>query len=478
MSCRRTVLRALAVAVLAWLSACDSYGPMGPGPDPPPPPVVAVTPSAAELAALGMTVQLTAQVFDQNGAVMTGATVVWRSFDTSIAAVDASGLATAVGDGMATITASAGYASGSAVVTVKRRVVSVELSPSADTIAPGGSAQLRAEAFDANGYAVTDAVLSWESGDPAIATVDASGLVTGVGAGVATVTAKAGSGQGTAEITVRDPQRDVLAALYEATDGPNWARADNWMTDAPLWEWYGVYTDGSGRVGNLWLHDNNLRGRIPRELGNLTSLVSLDLHGNDLRGRIPPELSGLANLEALYLHENDLGGRIPSELGDLANLKSLYLHDNDLRGRIPRELGELANLGWLYLNDNDLRGRIPPELGDLANLEKAYFNGNDLSGPIPREFGELANLESLYLNDNDLTGSLPPELGRMSSLLILDVANNAGLSGPLPTELTMLRLWSLAVGGTGLCAPSGPHVQTWLNTITVGGQEIPACTDR
>ncbi len=400
---RRHVVRVLvAVTGLAWVSGCD--GPMEPPPEPPPLQLVTVTPPAAELTARGMTVQLTAEVRDLNGVVMTGATVVWRSLDAAVATVDPSGLAMAVDDGTAHIVASVGYASGSAVVTVMRRTASVELSPSAGTIAPGGTVQLRAEAFDANGHPVTDAALSWESGDPAVATVDETGLVTGVGPGVVTVRANAGTEWATARITVSDPQRDVLAALYEATDGPNWIRADNWMTDAPLWEWYGVYTDRSGRVRNLWIHDNNLRGRI------------------------------------------------------------------------PPELGELAGLGWLYLDDNDLGGRIPPELGGLANLEKVYLDGNDLSGPIPPEFGALGNLEWLFLNDNDLTGPIPPELGEMSDLLILDLANNAGLAGPLPAELTNLRLWSLAVGGTGLCASSDPEFQTWLNTLTHGGGGIPICT--
>ena len=45
--------------------------------------------------------------------------------------------------------------------------------------------------------------------------------------------------------------RDILIALYETTDGPNWLNSDNWLTDAPLGEWYGVDTDASGRVVRL-----------------------------------------------------------------------------------------------------------------------------------------------------------------------------------------------------------------------------------
>ena len=34
--------------------------------------------------------------------------------------------------------------------------------------------------------------------------------------------------------------RAALVALFEATNGPMWNSAENWLTDAPLREWYGV----------------------------------------------------------------------------------------------------------------------------------------------------------------------------------------------------------------------------------------------
>lgn len=44
---------------------------------------------------------------------------------------------------------------------------------------------------------------------------------------------------------------------------------------------------------------NNLEGLIPKELGKLRSLVSLDLYHNNLTGSIPSSLSGLSNLKFL-----------------------------------------------------------------------------------------------------------------------------------------------------------------------------------
>ena len=192
MTRHRTLIRlsvALAGVVLVW--ACGGDSPTAPPtPEPARPATVTVSPATADLTALGATVQLTAEVHDQNARVMAGATVTWSSGDTSVATVDASGLVTAVGNGAATITASAGSASGSAVVTVTQSVATVEVSPSAaDLAALGATVQLTAEALDANGHAVAEAEFSWESSDNSVATVDASGLVTAVGNGAATITA-------------------------------------------------------------------------------------------------------------------------------------------------------------------------------------------------------------------------------------------------------------------------------------------------
>ncbi len=131
-----------------------------------------MSPATHELTALGTTVQLSAEVRDQNARVMAGATVTWTSSASSVATVDASGLVTGVAAGTATITASTGSASGSAVVTVTQSVASVEVSPSVDQLtAVGATVQLTAEAFDGNGHVVAGAEFSWETSDVAVATV-------------------------------------------------------------------------------------------------------------------------------------------------------------------------------------------------------------------------------------------------------------------------------------------------------------------
>ena len=188
------------------------------------------------------------------------------------------------------------------------------------------------------------------------------------------------------------PDRPALVAFYNAADGANWTDNTNWVTNAPVGQWYGVTTNGNGRVTEINLTRNQLKGEIPPELANLTNLKVLALGGNELTGTIPTWLGSLANLEELYLWGNELTGEIPSELGSLANLVELHLADNQLAGEVPVELGNLTNLKVLALGGNELTGTIPTWLGSLANLVELHLADNQLTGEIPVELGTLANL--------------------------------------------------------------------------------------
>ena len=305
------------------------------------------------------------------------------------------------------VTATARDASGQAAVTVMQSVGSVSVTPTADTLAPGDTLRLSAEAFDENGHPIARAVFAWKSSDASIARVDDSGLVHGLNEGVATITATSGSAEGHSEITVANPDRAALVAFYNATGGPGWTNNDNWLTEAPLEEWHGV-TVYNGRVIVLYLVRNNLVGSIPPELGQLSSLVSLTLDFNRrVGGSIPPELADLSRLRQLALQALGLAGRIPPELSRLSSLRFLFLAGNDLSGPIPPELGNLSRLEVLSIYANSLSGPIPGELGTLSSLTHIELQVNGLSGPIPPELGNLSRLERLTLSVNDLSGPVP-----------------------------------------------------------------------
>ena len=204
--------------------------------------------------------------------------------------------------------------------------------------------------------------------------------------------------------------RCALIDFYEATEGSeSWEHDDNWRTDVPLDDWYGVSANRDGVVTELDLSGNNVQWEIPSEIAYLTELNGLHLGGNCLLGSIPPEIGNLTNLEWLDLERNHLTGNIPPEIGNLTNLKRLELAGgNRLSGNIPPEIGNLTNLEWLALYYNRLTGSIPPEIGNLTKLEMLDLCNNGLSGNIPPELGNLTELWTLGLIEgNNWTGCIP-----------------------------------------------------------------------
>ena len=239
-----------------------------------------------------------------------------------------------------------------------------------------------------------------------------------------------------------ETDRAALVALYNATDGPDWYESQNWLSDRPPGDWYGVRTGKDGRVTRLDLVNNNVNGEIPSELGNLSSLTSLHLGNNQLDGGIPPELGSLSNLTELGLFNNQLSGEIPSELDNLSNLTWLHLDGNQLDGEIPSELGNLSSLTSLDLSRNQLDGEIPSELGSLSNLKRLRLQNNRLTGPIPPQLSELLELRVLLLANNRLDGSVPAWLGELPRLRRLELQGNrlTGAAPKLASERTRERL--------------------------------------
>ena len=269
--------------------------------------------------------------------------------------------------------------------------------------------------------------------------------------------------------------RDILVRLYEATGGENWVNRENWLSDAPLGDWFGVSLDEEGRVARIDLFGNGLAGRLPSEIGNLSRLRLLRLTDNNLAGPIPPEISKLTELIELSLQRNNLSGLIPPEIGKLTELIELSLQRNKLTGAIPSQLGSLASLKILQLYDNKLTGRIPPQLGLLSELTRLDLASNALVGPIPLELGSLDSLTSLYLSKNRLTGRIPAAIGDLSALEGLWLADNR-LVGSIPAELgNLLQLERLGLQGNQLSGPIPPELGrlTKLKSLWLAKNALP-----
>jgi phosphatidylinositol-3-phosphatase len=112
-----------------------------------------------------------------------------------------------VAAGSATITATSEGKSGTSAITVTAvPVASVTVTPATASVPAGGTVQLTATPKDANGNPLTGRTITWQSSNSAIASVNGSGLVTGVATGgPVTITATSEGQSGTSAVTVTAP---------------------------------------------------------------------------------------------------------------------------------------------------------------------------------------------------------------------------------------------------------------------------------
>ena len=164
---------------------------------------VVLAPATASLTALGATQAVTATAKDANNNALLNPVFTWTSSDPRVATVDASGNVTAVGNGTARITAATGGRNGSVTVTVAQTTATVTVAPTTAQIsAAGATTQLTAQAADANGRPIVGKNFTWTTDAAGVATVSATGLVTGVANGAAHVMASADGKSGSGTITV------------------------------------------------------------------------------------------------------------------------------------------------------------------------------------------------------------------------------------------------------------------------------------
>lgn len=210
----KTKLLSFALLALAsvGLCACSEDGPD----EPVIPTTIELSQSEIKLTA-GQTAQLTATVENADD----NSLIEWESADENVATVDQNGEITAVNPGTTTITAKCNDASASCEVTVVPPTT-IALSQTEMTLKIGETAQLTATAENADNNPV-----EWTSSDETIATVDATGLVSALAAGQATITAECNGATATCEVTVAAPAAAPNIGDYFYSDGTWSAEIDN-----------------------------------------------------------------------------------------------------------------------------------------------------------------------------------------------------------------------------------------------------------
>ena len=127
---------------------------------------------------------------------------------------------------------------------------------------------------------------------------------------------------------------------------------------------------------------------------------------------------------------------------------SVHIPDANLRAVIADSLGKASG-----------EAITTAEMATLTRLEAPNKDISDLTG-----LKHATNLEWLVLNSNSISDI--SALSGLTYLRVLDLRENAGLSGPFPTSFTGLdSLNELYLEGTEMCVPMDAAFQTWLQGI-------------
>ena len=196
-----------ATSVLACLSmaGCGGHGNSGSQGNTSTPTLSSINVSAStNSVSAGLTVQLSATgTYSDGSTANLTSEVSWATSDNTIASVGTGGLVTTVKAGPAKITATMASVSGNITLTVGQAVLtSISVSGSSSPTT-GTSEQLTAQGtYSDRSTQPLTSLVTWQSSDSAVATVNGSGVLTAVTAGSTTVTASLGSVNGTMAVLV------------------------------------------------------------------------------------------------------------------------------------------------------------------------------------------------------------------------------------------------------------------------------------
>lgn len=174
--------------------------------------VVTVTPPTLALQ-IGRSQALSATLKDVPGNAIAGATFTWTSSAPGVASVSALGVVSTLTPGSATITATSQGKSGVCLVTVSPGpVAAVTLQATQTAFYAADTVTLVAVSSDSAGNRVPGVVITWSTSAPAVATISATGLLTAIAKGSATITATVNARSATVTIRV-----DEHLGIYSET---------------------------------------------------------------------------------------------------------------------------------------------------------------------------------------------------------------------------------------------------------------------
>ena len=217
----------------------------------------------------------------------------------------------------------------------------------------------------------------------------------------------------------------------------------------------------SSKFGNfktltyLNLSNSYFSGKIPYEISQLSSLVSLDLSCNyqliietpvwkrvvdnltllrellldstDMSSIRPNSLMNLSStFTTLSLHECNLQGKLENNFLYLPSIQTLDLGSNVLlEGSLPKCNWSNSSLKFLDLSETCFSGELPDSIGNLKSLKVLALNRCNFTGSIPSSLSNLTQIIYLHLQINKFIGSIPSSLGNLTKLTSLALSDNS-----------------------------------------------------
>ena len=169
-------------------------------------------------------------------------------------------------------------------------------------------------------------------------------------------------------------------------------------------------------------------------------VIGLDLNSSCLYGSInsTSSLFHLVHLQRLNLADNHFKySQIPSTVSNLSKLTHLDLSSSAFASQIPLEVSQLSQLSSLNLSRNAYLELKKPSLRSLVEnltcLEKLDLREVEIISMVPNILANVSSLTSLGLHDCRLYGEFPVGIFKLPNLRVLDMGQNEGLTGHLPT---------------------------------------------